>query len=187
MSSWPSSASSITTWVTSNSAPTTLSQSPQAFFILLAAIVVCGWGVSASSRYPRWRRGSGIGWLVSYVTWARDFRYEPAMVVSTVAAARSAPGLMAMLVVSWCCASVGWCCASMASPAAGSITREPRLLSVAALRVIVAFAVCDYLLSSIRFSPVMSAGCSSPMMWRIEGATSARRPFLTVALLLSVT
>ena len=180
MSSWPSSASSITTWVTSNSAPTTLSQSPQAFFILLAAIVVCGWGVSTSSRYPRWRRGSGIGWLVSYVTWARAFRYEPAMVVCTVAAARSAPGLMAL-------PSVGWCCASVASPAAGIKTREPRLLSVAALRVIVAFAVCDYLLSSIRFSPVMSAGCSSPMMWRIEGATSARRPFLTVALLLSVT
>ena len=117
---------------------------------------------------------------VSYVTWARDFRYEPAMVVGTVAAARSAPGLMAL-------PSVGLCCASVASPAAGSTTREPRLLSVAALRVIVAFAVCDYLLSSIRFSPVMSAGCSSPMMWRIEGATSARRPFLTVALLLSVT
>ena len=75
MSSWPSSASSITTWVTSNSAPTTLSQSPQAFFILLAAIVICGWSVSASSRYPRWRRGCGIGWLVSYVTWARDLRH----------------------------------------------------------------------------------------------------------------
>ena len=125
-------------------------------------------------------RCGALGWLVTYDTWARAFRYEPAMVVSTVAAARSAPGLMAL-------PSVGWCCASVASPAAGSITREPRLLSVAALRVIVAFAVCDYLLSSIRFSPVMSAGCSSPMMWRIEGATSARRPFLTVALLLSVT
>lgn len=146
-------------------------------------------------------RCGALGWLVtydvgsyrkarayvSYVTWARAFRYEPAMVVSTVAAARSAPGLMALSSVGWCCASVGWCCASVASPAAGSTTREPRLLSVAALRVIVAFAVCDYLLSSIRFSPVMSAGCSSPMMWRIEGATSARRPFLTVALLLSVT
>ena len=35
---------------------------------------------------------------VSYVTWARAFRYEPAMVVCTVAAARSAPGLMAMRV-----------------------------------------------------------------------------------------
>lgn len=44
-----------------------------------------------------------------------------------------------------------------------------------------------YLLSQIRFSPVMSAGCSSPMMWRMEGATSARRPFFTVAELLSVT
>ena len=125
-------------------------------------------------------RCGALGWFVTYDTWARAFRYEPAMVVSTVAAARSAPGLMAL-------PSVGWCCASMASPAAGSTTREPRLLSVAALRAIVAFAVCDYLLSSIRFSPVMSAGCSSPMMWRIEGATSARRPFLTVALLLSVT
>ena len=125
-------------------------------------------------------RCGALGWLVTYDTWARAFRYEPAMVVSTVAAARSAPGLMAL-------PSVGWCCASVASSAAGSTTREPRLLSVAALRAIVAFAVCDYLLSSIRFSPVMSAGCSSPMMWRIEGATSARRPFLTVALLLSVT
>ena len=42
-------------------------------------------------------------------------------------------------------------------------------------------------LSDIRFSPVMSAGCSSPMIWRIEGATSARRPSFTVAELLLVT
>ena len=42
-------------------------------------------------------------------------------------------------------------------------------------------------LSEIRFSPVMSAGCSSPMIWRREGATSARRPSFTVAELLLVT
>ncbi len=55
-----------------------------------------------------------------------------------------------------------------------------------------AFAICQLSmindqLSMIKFSPVMSAGCSSPMMCRIDGATSARRPFLTVAELLSVT
>ncbi len=35
--------------------------------------------------------------------------------------------------------------------------------------------------------PVISAGCSSPIIWRIEGATSARRPQATFASLLSVT
>ena len=41
--------------------------------------------------------------------------------------------------------------------------------------------------SSMRQCPVISAGCSSPMMWRIEGATSARTPSFTLAALFSVT
>lgn len=41
--------------------------------------------------------------------------------------------------------------------------------------------------SSIRQTPVISCGCSSPMMWRMEGATSASTPFFTFAALFSVT
>ena len=48
-------------------------------------------------------------------------------------------------------------------------------------------SVPAYRLSLMRHSPVMSAGCSSPMIWRMDGATSARRPSFTVAELLSVT
>ena len=44
-----------------------------------------------------------------------------------------------------------------------------------------------HLLSEMRFSPVISAGCSMPRICRMEGATSARRPSFTVAELLSVT
>ena len=39
----------------------------------------------------------------------------------------------------------------------------------------------------IRQLPVISLGCSTPRMWRIDGATSARRPFSTLASLLAVT
>lgn len=140
-------------------------------------------------------RCGALGWLVTYDTWARIVRHELTYLmlralVPSVTSRRwwSARWLQPALRLGlWPCRRWAGAARQWASPAAGSTTREPRLLSVAALRVIVAFAVCDYLLSSIRFSPVMSAGCSSPMMWRMEGATSARRPFLTVALLLSVT
>ena len=51
----------------------------------------------------------------------------------------------------------------------------------------VQLSIINCQLSLIRFSPVMSAGCSNPMMCRILGATSARRPSFTVAELLLVT
>ena len=46
---------------------------------------------------------------------------------------------------------------------------------------------CFFLYYLMRSLPVISLGWGRPMMWRMEGATSARMPFSVVAPLFSVT